>query len=175
MSHQIRVRSAGVDDVEGIYELLKPFAEKDIILQRDRDNIFQHLQEFLVAEYDGALAGVVCAHIYGKNLAEVRSLVVDPDCQQHGVGRLLVEGCEQWLAGLGVSRVFALTYVTGFFLKQGYQVVSKESLPHKVWTVCVHCVRFADCDEVAVEKYIPETFAQHKDMTLIIAREESTK
>lgn len=152
MHHQIYIRNATVDDVEAIYQLLLPYAEQDIILLRDRDNIFQHLQEFLVADDNAKLAGVVCAHIYGENLAEVRSLAVDPACQKHGVGRLLVEACEQWLAGLGVSKVFALTYVTDFFIKQGYHIVSKESLPHKVWTVCVHCSRFADCDEVAVEK-----------------------
>ncbi len=152
MSHQIVVRGALVDDVEAIYALLQPFASQQIILHRDRDNIFQHLQEFLVAEYDGRLAGVVCAHIYSESLAEIRSLVVNPNIQAHGVGRVLVGGCEQWLCGLGVTRVFALTYVTGFFVKQGYRIVSKESLPHKVWTVCVHCARFADCDEVAVEK-----------------------
>ncbi len=149
---QLRIRPATVDDVESIYRLLRPYAEQDIILLRDRDNIFQHLQEFLVADDDGALAGVVCAHIYAENLAEVRSLAVDPARQQHGVGHLLVAACEQWLAGLGVSKVFALTYVTDFFIKQGYHIVSKESLPHKIWTVCVHCSRFADCDEVAVEK-----------------------
>ncbi|MDQ6982709.1 MAG: N-acetyltransferase [Mariprofundus sp.] len=154
MNHRICIRSAVVDDVETIYQLLKPFAKKDIILQRNRDNIFQHLQEFLVAEYDGKLAGVVCAHIYGKNLAEIRSLVVDPDSQKHGIGRLLVEGCEQWLVGMGVTKVFALTYVTDFFARLGYCIVSKESLPHKIWTVCVHCSRFADCDEIAVEKQL---------------------
>ena len=150
----VTIRHAVVDDVESIYQLLTPFAEKQIILQRDRDDIFQHLQEFLVADLDGALAGVVCAHIYGKNLAEVRSLVVSPACQRHGVGQQLVAACEQWLAGLGVERLFALTYVTDFFIKQGYHVVSKESLPHKIWTVCVHCKHFSACDEVAVEKSI---------------------
>ncbi len=149
---EIHTRPATVDDVEAIYQLLLPYAQRDIILLRDRDNIFQHLQEFLVADDNGTLAGVVCAHIYAENLAEVRSLAVDPARQQHGVGHMLVEACEQWLRGLGVSKVFALTYVTGFFLKQGYKIVSKESLPHKIWTVCVHCSRFADCDEVAVEK-----------------------
>lgn len=148
----IHIRSATVEDVEAIFQLLLPYAEHDIILLRDRDNIFQHLQEFLVAECDGQLAGAVCAHIYAENLAEVRSLAVAPAYQKHGIGRLLVEACEAWLSGLGVSKVFALTYVTGFFIKQGYAVVSKESLPHKIWTVCVHCDRFADCDEVAVEK-----------------------
>jgi len=152
--HKIHIRPAIVDDVEAIYQLLLPYAEQDIILKRDHDNIFQHLQEFLVADFEGGLIGVVCAHIYAENLAEVRSLAVEPAWQKHGIGRLLVEGCEQWLFGLGVSKVFALTYVTDFFIKQGYAIVSKESLPHKIWTVCVHCSRFADCDEVAVEKTI---------------------
>jgi len=152
MNPDIQIRSATVDDVEAIYQLLLPYAEHDIILLRDRDNIFQHLQEFLVAGVDGEIAGAVCAHIYSENLAEVRSLAVRPDQQQQGIGQMLVEGCEQWLKSLGVSKVFALTYVTDFFIKQGYSIVSKESLPHKIWTVCIHCSRFADCDEIAVEK-----------------------
>lgn len=152
VTQSIQIRNATVDDVESIYQLLLPYAEHDIILMRDRDNIFQHLQEFLVADVNGSLAGAVCAHIYGENLAEVRSLAVKPDEQKHGIGQMLVEGCEQWLKSLGVRKVFALTYVTGFFIKQGYAIVSKESLPHKIWTVCIHCSRFADCDEIAVEK-----------------------
>ncbi|MDQ6970736.1 MAG: N-acetyltransferase [Mariprofundus sp.] len=154
--HAVLVRSAKAADVAHIHALLKPLAQQDIILQRDEDNIFQHLQEFLVAEYDGHIAGVVCAHIYGKNLAELRSLVVIPAYQKLGVGKMLVEACEQWVTELGVAKIFALTYVTGFFLKQGYVQVSKESLPQKVWTVCVHCARFADCDEVAVEKVLSD-------------------
>jgi len=160
----IRVRSARAEDVAHIYALLKPFAHNDIILQRDEDNIFQHLQEFLVAECDGTIAGVVCAHIYGENLAELRSLVVNPDYQKLGIGRLLVEGCEQWVVKLGVAKIFALTYVTDFFVKQGYRIVTKESLPQKVWTVCVHCSRFADCDEVAVEKTLSNIRKRQSDL-----------
>jgi len=154
--HSISIRHATTADVPHIHALLTPFSQQNIILQRDEDNIFQHLQEFLVAECEGKVAGVVCAHIYGENLAELRSLVVDPAYQQHGIGRLLVDGCEQWVASLGVAKVFALTYVTGFFTRVGYRQVSKESLPQKVWTVCVHCSRFADCDEVAVEKTLSD-------------------
>ena len=158
--HRICIRSAAAGDVKAIHSLLAPFAARSIILERNEDDIFQHLQEFLVAAYDGVTVGAVAMHVYGENLAEIRSLVVDPAYQKHGVGRLLVEGCEQWLAGLGVRQVFALTYVDGFFVRQGYEIVSKESLPHKVWTVCVHCSRFADCDEVAVQKKLSDTSAQ---------------
>jgi len=152
MPHNISVRMAGVDDVDAIHTLLQPFSETDVILPRTRDNIFQHLQEFAVALFDEELVGVVAVHIYGSNLAEVRSLVVREDMHGRGIGRLLIEGCEKWAAQLGVACIFALTYVPEFFDKMGYQRVRRESLPHKVWTVCVHCSKFTDCDEVAVEK-----------------------
>ena len=157
MPHHITVRSAETGDVEAIHALLLPYAERKIVLPRSVDNILQHLQEFLVADFDGVLVGVCAVHIYTSTLAEIRSLVVAPDYQHHGVGKSLVAGCEKWAAGLGIETVFALTYVTPFFLKQGYRVVSKESFPHKIWTVCVHCAKFADCDEVAVQKLLSES------------------
>jgi len=152
---------ARVDDVDAIAGLLKPFAERDIILPRSRDELFQHLQEFAVAIFNDdqsepELVGVVAMHIYGSNLAEVRSLVVREDMHGLGIGRLLVEAGEEWARRLGVARVFALTYVPDFFSKMDYAIVPRESLPHKIWTVCVHCKKFSDCDEVAVEKRLSD-------------------
>jgi len=142
--------------VEAITTLLEPFAGQGIILPRSQDDVFQHLQEFVVAYFDGDLAGVAAIHIYGSNLAEIRSLVVREDMQGHGIGRLLVRACEKLGAGLGVACIFALTYMPDFFSRFGYEQVPKESLPHKVWTVCVHCAKFADCDEVAVQKRLSD-------------------
>ena len=161
MPHRLSIRAARVEDVDFMHALLAPFAEKEIVLARDKDNICQHLQEFLVAEYDGKLAGVVAVHIYSTILAEIRSLVVAPKYQHHGLGALMVEACEKWVVELGVTQIFALTYVTVFFEKQGYKVVSKESLPHKIWTVCVHCSRFSHCDEVAVLKKLGKDAQAH--------------
>ncbi|OIO67708.1 MAG: GNAT family N-acetyltransferase [Zetaproteobacteria bacterium CG12_big_fil_rev_8_21_14_0_65_55_1124] len=168
MPHDISVRMAGVDDVDAIHALLLPFAETHIILPRTRDNIFQHLQEFVVAMYDNDLIGVVAVHIYGSNLAEIRSLVVREDMHGRGIGRLLIEGCEKWATQLGVARIFALTYVPDFFAKMGYPRVRRESLPHKVWTVCVHCEKFTDCDEVAVEKRLSDAPIEPMRMPPII-------
>jgi amino-acid N-acetyltransferase len=100
------------------------------------------------------LIGTAALHIYASHIAEVRSLVVNPDYQGMKLGQLLVEGCENRALQLGVDQVFALTYVDQFFLRMGYAVVLKESLPHKVWTVCIHCDKFSACDEVAVVKHL---------------------
>ncbi|MDQ6955339.1 MAG: N-acetyltransferase [Mariprofundaceae bacterium] len=156
MSHRIVVRAAETGDVDGIYALLRPYAQNQIILQRSKDDLFQHLQEFIVAEYDGILVGTAALHIYGSNIAEIRSLVVKPSHQGKRIGHLLVEGCEKLALQLHVAQVFALTYVDRFFTNMGYDVVAKESLPHKIWTVCVHCKKFADCDEIAVQKRLSD-------------------
>ncbi|MDQ7010900.1 MAG: N-acetyltransferase [Mariprofundaceae bacterium] len=161
MPHRIRVRIAETRDVAAMHALLQPFADRHLILPRSRDDLFQHLQEFIVAEYDGEIAGVASVHVYGSTLAEVRSLAVSPTQQGAGLGQLLVEACEKLAAELGVKRLFALTYVPGFFEKIGYEVVPKESLPHKIWTVCVHCAKFSHCDEVAVEKALPRVSKGH--------------
>jgi len=152
--HRILVRRAESGDVAAMHALLHPFAAKKVLLPRTQDELFQHLQEFMVAEYDGVLVGMAALHVYAANLAEVRSLVVSESHQGMGIGRLLVEGCEKVALELGVECLFALTYVVDFFGRLGFGVVPKESLPHKVWTVCIHCDRFSHCDEVAVRKML---------------------
>ena len=38
----------------------------------------------------------------------------------------------------------------GFFGRFGFKVVDKSQLPHKVWGDCMKCVKFPDCDEIAM-------------------------
>jgi len=156
MTRRTLVRAAETGDVDNMYALLAPYAKEQVILQRNKDDLYQHLQEFVIAEYDGVLVGTAALHIYGSNIAEIRSLVVNPAYQGKRIGHLLVEGCEKMAMQLHVAKVFALTYVDHFFISMGYNVVPKESLPHKIWTVCVHCKKFGDCDEIAVEKRLSD-------------------
>ncbi|MES0372425.1 MAG: N-acetyltransferase [Mariprofundaceae bacterium] len=152
MQHRIRIRMAEADDVDAMHALLLPWSEKKIVLPRSKDSLFQHLQEFVVADYDGNLVGLAALHVYQSNLAEVRSLVVSESHQGLGIGKLLVDSCEKLASGLGLERLFALTYVEKFFGHLGYVVVPKESLPDKIWTACIHCEKFSNCDEIAMEK-----------------------
>jgi amino-acid N-acetyltransferase len=152
---------AEADDVDAMHALLLPWSGKKIVLPRTHDSFYQHLQEFVVAEYDGELVGLAALHVYQSNLAEVRSLVVSESHQGMGVGRLLVEGCEKVAIELGLEKVFALTYVENFFGQLDYAAVQKETLPHKIWTVCIHCEKFSNCDEVAVEKVLPRNKLEH--------------
>ena len=80
------------------------------------------------------------------------SLAVRSDCQHRGVGAEIVHRLEQEAKELGVGQIFALTYQKKFFLKCGFHVIEHKELPHKVWTECINCPKFPECDEIAVMK-----------------------
>jgi len=80
----------------------------------------------------------------------VRSLVVDDAYKGKGFGRVLVERLLDEARNIGLRRIMALTYVPEFFHKLGFRTVPKDTLPEKVWSVCVKCYKFNSCDEIAV-------------------------
>jgi len=163
MPHRLYVRIAEVGDISAMLQLMAPYMANGVLLQRDEDDLCQHVQEFMVAYCDEQLAGLAALHVYTRTLAEIRSLVVTESLRYLGVGALLIEGCERMATDLGIQQVFALTYVDGFFHRLGYHTVAKESLPHKIWTVCIHCPKFSHCDEIAVKKtlHIPADHGDH--------------
>ena len=54
-----------------------------------------------------------------------------------------------------MPRVFALTLEPTFFDRVGFEVVSKDDLPMKVWSDCARCPKQQNCDEIAVAKMVP--------------------
>jgi amino-acid N-acetyltransferase len=147
------VRQATVMDVPEMHRWIGYFASQGLMLPRTEKSLYQTLHCFVVAEEDGQFAGTAGLHLLWKDLAEIRSLVVRPDLHGKGTGRLLVQALLSRAETLGIARVLSLTYQTSFFSKLGFQVVEKETLPHKIWADCVHCSKFHHCDETAMVYY----------------------
>ena len=149
----MKYRKATFKDIEAIYQLVADYAEEGVMLARSRNTLYETLRDMIVAEDDaGAIVGVGGLHIIWDRLAEVRTLAVSPQKTRQGIGaeivkRLIAEG-EQ----LGVEKVFTLTYKPGFFQTLGFETITKEELPHKVWKECIDCPKFPNCDEIAMVK-----------------------
>jgi amino-acid N-acetyltransferase len=144
------IRKATVEDVKEIQKLVNYHADRGKMLPRSLGDICDNIRDFFVYEEDGAMLGCCALHVTWVDLAEIRSLAVADDAQGRGVGTALLEACLEDVQRLAIKRVFALTYKPEFFEKKGFQKVDKAELPHKVWLECVRCVKFPDCDEVAV-------------------------
>ncbi|KPV45291.1 N-acetyltransferase [Alicyclobacillus ferrooxydans] len=149
----MRIRKATVEDVDPIQELIQQYAAIGLMLPRTAKSLYEHLQNFTVAEHDGIIVGTVGLHVLWKDLAEVRSLAVSDTCHGQGIGRKLVEHAVHEAETLGIEQVLSLTYQTDFFTKLGFEVVQRDTLPRKVWKDCVICKKFDRCDEIAMIYY----------------------
>jgi amino-acid N-acetyltransferase len=140
-----------MSDVKGIHQLIAEYAKKGDMLPRSLADIYENLRDYFVFLGDGGeLVGSAAIHIMWEDLAEVRSLAVREGKMRRGVGTQLVESCISEAIVLGIDRVFALTYKPEFFEKLGFHIVDKAELPQKIWTDCLKCSKFPDCDEVAL-------------------------
>ncbi|HCO43035.1 MAG TPA: N-acetyltransferase [Gammaproteobacteria bacterium] len=146
----IALRPARLADVSAIHALLREQAAAGNLLPRTQENLVRHVRDFVVAERDGQIAAVGALEIMGPDLGEVRSLAVAPAFHRQGIGEQVTRALLDQARIIGLRRVMALTYVPAFFARLGFEVVSKDTLPEKVWQVCVKCYKFNRCDEIAV-------------------------
>ncbi len=144
------LRKAEIKDVKEIQKLLTHFANRGDMLSRSLSELYEAIRDFYICEEDGRLLGTAALHIVWEDLAEIRSVAVSEEAGRKGVGTQLVQACIDEAREIGLKRVFCLTYKPNFFGKFGFRIVDKSELPHKVWGDCMKCVKFPDCDEIAM-------------------------
>lgn len=121
----IRVRAAKPADVPQIQEIREPFISQRVLLGRELVELYESVQEMLVAVDEAdRVVGCGALHVMWKDLAEVRSVVVDQNRRGQGVGQLIVEALLERARDLGIRRVFCLTFEVDFFAKLGFETVA---------------------------------------------------
>jgi len=155
-TNTLTIRPARVADAGAILKLVNELAIQQILLPRSPASVIENIRDFHVAEVDDRFAGCGALHVVWSDLAEVRSIAIDPRHQGAGIGRALVAQLVTEAEEMGIPRLFAFTYVQGFFEKMGFGVVQHGDLPHKVFNDCLHCPKFTACDEIAMERTLRE-------------------
>ncbi|MBW2019483.1 MAG: N-acetyltransferase [Deltaproteobacteria bacterium] len=152
------IRKATIRDVKEIHHLLKKYADRGELLPRALSNLYDDVRDFSVFEEEstGSILGICALHVCWEDLAEIRSLAVCEKHQREGIGSALVTAALAEADDLGIRRVFTLTYRPDFFNRHGFQIIDKAMLPQKVWAECIKCVKFPDCDEIAMLKLLSE-------------------
>jgi len=144
------IRKARIADIKAIQSLVNDFAKREQMLPRSLNELYESVRDFIVYEDQGLIIGVCALRIMWDDLGEIRSLAVRPQDQKKGVGKQLVKRCLREAREIGLQRVFALTYQPLFFKKLGFQDIDKAKLPQKIWSDCIKCHKFPECDEHAV-------------------------
>ncbi len=142
------LRGAHINDVDRMNKLVNHFAKTDLMLPRSLSEFYENIRDYYVYVEDGSVVGCVALHIFWKDLAEIKSVAVEENYQKKGIGKQLIQKCLEEGKVLGINRLFVLTYIPEFFEHMGFKRVDKELLPHKIWSECVKCYKFPDCNEV---------------------------
>lgn len=166
----IVIRPAVVADAEPILELINGLAADQIMLPRSPVSVIENLRDFVVAEVDGAFAGCGALHLVWTDMAEIRSIAVAPESQKLGLGRRMADALIADAERLGVAKLFAFTYVPGFFEKLDFAVSDHASLPHKVFSDCMNCPKFNACDEIAMVRMLAPVTDSHERGPLSLPR-----
>jgi amino-acid N-acetyltransferase len=144
------IRKAYISDVPRIQALIGYFAKKDLMLHRSLIDLYENIRDYFVVVKGKNIIGCCALHICWENLAEVKAMAVDEKEQAKGIGNKLVKEALKEAKKLKIKKVFCLTYVPKFFGKFGFKNIDRKLLPHKIWTECLQCPKFPDCDEQAM-------------------------
>ena len=113
-----RARTPDVPAIKGLVDIYAGSGRR--LLAKELVTIYEDVQDFLVAELDGRVVGCGALHVLWADLGEVRTLAVHPEYRNTRVGRRLLDALIETAAELGLSRLFALTFHTGFFARAGF-------------------------------------------------------
>jgi amino-acid N-acetyltransferase len=117
------------------------------------------VQEFWVAERsaDGAVVGCGALHVMWEDLAEVRTVAVDPECRGQKIGHRIVAELLATARELAVARVFCLTFQTGFFGSFGFREFDGTPVTHEVFEELLRSYDEGVAEFLDLERVKPNT------------------
>ncbi len=128
------VRAARTSDVTHIQRLVEPLVNERILLGKDSVVFYEAIQEFRIADDEaGTPIGCGALHVMWQDLAEVRTLAVEPGWLRRGVGHALMEQLEEDARALGLSRLFCLTFEVDFFERHGFSPMGEETIDPTIY------------------------------------------
>ncbi|MEO6502351.1 MAG: amino-acid N-acetyltransferase [Jatrophihabitantaceae bacterium] len=130
---QVQIRRARTSDVLAIKALIDAYTGQRVLLAKDRVTLYESVQEFRVAELDGAVVGCGALHVLWEDLGEIRTLAVSQEWRGNRIGDLLLDELVGGALDLGLRRLFALTFQTRFFARHGFVEIDDTPVEPEVY------------------------------------------
>ena len=125
------LRTANIEDIGGIMELISPLEEEGVLVKRSREQLELDVNNFTVIERDGMI--IACAAIFTfdkEQTAELACLAVHKDYQIHGRGDDLMQHLEWQARKKHIKKLFTLTTQTmHWFIERGFVECNLDELP----------------------------------------------
>ena len=158
-----RIRSAMPKDVPTIRELVDTYTLDGRLLAKASVTLYEDVQEFLVAvDADDRVLGCGALHVMWEDLAEVRTVATDPEAQGHGIGSAVVSALIERARGLGLQRLFCLTFETEFFGRLGFREIEGTPVSHEVFEQLLQSYDEGVAEMLDLARVKPNTLGNHR-------------
>jgi amino-acid N-acetyltransferase len=154
---EVTVRPARTADVREIRRLVDLYTADRRLLAKTTVALYEDVPEFWVATVGEAVVGCGAVHVLWEDLAEIRTVAVDPDWRGNKVGHRLVESLLGAARALGVRRVFVLTFETAFFGSFGFAEITGTPVPHEVYEELLRSYDEGVAEFLDLERVKPNT------------------
>lgn len=124
-------RSASIDDVAGILDLIAPLEQEGVLVRRSREKLEMEINHFIVVERDGMIIGCAAYYPYpDAKAAELACLAVHHNYRSTGRGDALLQYVEHKARQDAVQQLFVLsTRSMHWFLERGFEQGDIDDLP----------------------------------------------
>jgi N-acetylglutamate synthase-like GNAT family acetyltransferase len=116
----MNIRKAKLEDIPAIHRLIAGATKRGKILKRSKEDIRIAIHHFWVAEEESGVVACCALEVYGKKLAEIRSLVVESGSEGKGLASLLVKKCLAEAKARKVYEVLVITNRENIFRRFGF-------------------------------------------------------
>ena len=116
----VAIRPARTSDIMAIRKIIDTYSLQRRLLSKETVMLYEDVQEFFVAEKDGAIIGCGALHVLWEDLGEVRTVAVNEEFRGQKIGHQILTAIIERAHSLGLKRLFCLTFETGFFGKHGF-------------------------------------------------------
>jgi amino-acid N-acetyltransferase len=161
------IRPARTQDVRAIRGLVDFYSPDGRLLSKATVTLFEDIQEFLVAERDGEVVGCGALHVMWEDLAEVRTVAVDPALAGQGIGSLLLTSLIQRAREVGVRKVFCLTFAVPFFERHGFTEIDDSPVDHDVYEQLLQSYDEGVAEFLGLERVKPNTLGNHRMLAIL--------
>lgn len=153
------VRRARTGDVREIRQLIDTYSPDRRLLSKATVTLYEDVQEFWVAQRagDGVVVGCGALHVMWEDLAEIRTVAVDPAHRGHKIGHRIVTELLSVARELGVDKVFVLTFETRFFGSFGFVEIDGAPVPPTVYEQLLRSYDEGVAEFLGLERVKPNT------------------
>ena len=161
------VRPARTGDIKSIRSIIDAYVLGRRLLSKETVTLYESVQEFIIAEYEGAIVGCGALHVLWEDLAEVRTVAVLESMRGKGVGNAIIENIVTRARSIGVARIFCLTFETDFFARNGFEVIEGTPVDPEVYQQLLRSYDEGVAEFLDLERVKPNTLGNTRMLRIL--------